>query len=106
MSVTVQWIQEKVLLEKYELSTHAEEEREADKITIDDLEKALSECEIIEDYSEDPRGASYLVLGYDLNKRPIHLVCGSTPSGKLRIITVYIPTLPKWLDPKTRVGKR
>jgi hypothetical protein len=42
---------------------HAEEERDADEITIDDIEEAYSDAvgEIIEDYLEDPRGHSALV---------------------------------------------
>jgi hypothetical protein len=58
--------------------------------------------EILEDYPNDPRGPSCLVLGYAHQGYPIHIVCGRTPRGDLRIITVYLPSLPKWLDERTR----
>ena len=38
---------------KYEFSKHAERERELDMIYVWELEDALKNCEIIEDYPED-----------------------------------------------------
>lgn len=81
-------IQGKVRKEEYEISFHAEKERYYDG-------------EILEDYPDDPRGSSCLVLGYSQN-RPIHIVCGYTFTKWIRIITVYIPRLPKWIDERTR----
>ena len=43
---------------KYEFSKHAERERELDMITTEELEDALRNCDIIEDYPDDPRGSS------------------------------------------------
>ena len=43
-------------------------------IQIEDLEEALRSCEVIEDYPNDPRGASCLVLGFS-KQRPLHAVC-------------------------------
>lgn len=68
----------------------------------EEIEEAMINGEILEDYVNDPRGPSCLVLGYGREGYPIHLVCGQTPSKALRIITVYIPTPPRWIDPKTR----
>lgn len=97
----IEEIKEKIRRNKYEISFHAEKERYAEDITISDLETAISNGEILEDYPDDPRGASCLVLGYSQN-RPIHIVCGHTPIKWVRIITVYIPKLPKWIDERTR----
>ena len=94
-------IEEKIRKEEFEISFHAEKERYAEDITISDLEAAIYNGEILEDYPDDPRGSSCLVLGYSKN-RPIHIVCGYTPIKWLRIITVYIPKLPKWIDERTR----
>lgn len=54
---------------KYEFSKHAERERELDMILTNGIEDALKNCEIIEDYPDDPRGASCLVLGFS-GQRP------------------------------------
>ena len=98
----LQWIQQCIRTEEYEFSAHADDERQAEKIPIVEVELALLSGEILEDYPTDPRGPSCLVLGYASVGYPIHVVCGQTPSRRLRIITVYIPSLPKWQDPRTR----
>lgn len=103
----IEEIREKIKYDKYEISFHAEKERYAEDITISDLEKAISVGEILEDYANDLRGHSCMIHGYSRN-RPIHIVCGYTSVKWIRIITVYIPKLPKWIDDKTRArgGKK
>ncbi|MBU0512040.1 MAG: DUF4258 domain-containing protein [Chloroflexi bacterium] len=44
---------------------------------IHDLETAIFNGEILEDYPDDPRGSSCLVSGYSRNQA-IHIVCGYT----------------------------
>jgi len=95
-------IQEKVRREEYEISLHAEKERYAEGITISNLETAIYNGEVLENYPNDLRGPSSLILGYAQN-RPIHIICGYTPTNWIRIITAYIPKLPKWINEKTRV---
>lgn len=85
---------------KYEFSKHAEREREIDMITVRELEEALKSCEIIEEYPDDPRGASFLALGFYLG-RPIHAVCTiKAEPEELFLITVYDPSKrpEKWAD--------
>jgi hypothetical protein len=83
---------------RYVLSIHAEHERQSDKITMAELEAALRDCEIIEDYPEDLRGHSCLALGF-AETRPIHVVCAVKDSPReILLITVYDPSLrpDKW----------
>ena len=98
----IEKIRDKIQKEEFEISFHAEKERYAEDITIPDLENAISNGEILENYPDDPRGESCLILGYSQN-RPIHIVCGYSFANSIRIITVYIPKPPKWIDEKTRV---
>lgn len=100
--LTPDFIADEINKQYYELSLHADDERIADSLTIAQIEFALSDCEIIEDYSNDPRGASCLALGFTGDGIPVHAVCGKNPAGHLIIITIYIPTMPKWKDPYTR----
>jgi hypothetical protein len=102
--VEIREIITKVKKNEFVLSLHAHEERQAESITIEDIKTAILSGEIIESYPEDKRGESCLVLGYS-NVRPIHVVCGQSRVGWLKIITVYIPKRPKWLSPKLRGGK-
>lgn len=94
-------IQDRIRRKEYEISLHAEKERYAEGITIHDLQEAVSNGLILEDYPDDPRGPSCLVLGYS-RERPIHIVCAYAREKWLRIITVYLPRPPKWIDEKTR----
>jgi len=98
----IDWIKARVSNGEYEFSSHADDERQAEKISISEIELALLEGEIIQDYPTDPRGHSCLILGYGSEGYPIHVVCGRTSSNRMRIITVYVPSPPKWLDAKTR----
>ncbi len=94
-------IKDKVERNEYEISFHAEKERYAENITIFDLEMAISNGEIIEDYPTDPRGSSCLIFG-NAKEKPLHIVCGYTEQKWIRIITVYIPKPPKWVNERTR----
>jgi len=55
-----------------------------------EVRKVIFEGTVVEDYPEDSRGHSCLMLGRgDLN-RPIHVVC-SPKDDYLAIITAYLP---------------
>ncbi|MEE4359155.1 MAG: DUF4258 domain-containing protein [Desulfococcaceae bacterium] len=84
---------------------HADDERLNDEFTTEDIEYVLTYCEIIEQYPDDPRGESCLVYGKTQENVPVHIVCGKNSRNHLFIITVYIPKMPKWLDPYTRNRK-
>lgn len=100
--MNIDTIRDRISRHKYEISFHAEKERYAEDISLDDIEKVIANGEILEDYPDDPRGPSCLILGYS-GKRAIHVVCGCTNSNWIRIITVYIPMQPKWIDERTRM---
>jgi hypothetical protein len=92
---------------KYRMTLHAEIERDADRITMDEIEIALGgeKCELIEDYPEDPRGHSFLLLGFSVEGQPIHAVC-SFHEDTLVIITVYRPDSNLWVNWRVRRPKR
>lgn len=48
-----------------------------------------------EDYPEDPRGHSSLLLGHGDEGRAIHVVCGPKDEY-LAIITAYLPDPTQW----------
>ena len=94
---------------KYEFSIHAQQERLEEDLDATDTEDAIAHGEILEEYPNDPRGESCLILGY-VQRRPIHAVVGWATRRHdadkwLRVITVYSPRPPKWNDSRTR-GER
>lgn len=95
-------IHQQIKNEKYLWSYHADEERRNDGLEIKDVEKAILNGKILENYPDDPRGASCLICGEVRPGLAVHVVCGKNKMGFLRIITVYKPTLPKWETPVRR----
>ncbi|RLA06916.1 MAG: DUF4258 domain-containing protein [Gammaproteobacteria bacterium] len=94
-------IQQEINNDNYFLSKHADDERKNDNITILELEQAILNGYILEKYDDDIRGSSCLIVGFTDEGKPIHVVCG-TKSEVLVIITVYIPTAPKFITPFQR----
>ena len=102
--VIVTDIQQKIGARLYRLTAHAEREREADRIAIRELEEAMLSqgCQVRENYPEDPRGASCLVLGCTVQGLPIHAVCGISLPDILILVTVYRPDPDLWIDWRVR----
>jgi hypothetical protein len=96
----IEEIQAKIQANEYGYSHHAEIERVADGLTFAQIEEALLNGEILEEYPDIGRGESCLVVGYS-SDIPIHIVCGWRGKN-IVIITVSIPTPPTFLDPWTR----
>lgn len=96
---------EQVAQDKFYLSHHAQIERGEEQISIDDIVESILNGTVIETYPDDPRGESCLFSGQGKDKRWIHVLCGNFYEQHLMIITVYIPTKPKWIDPFTRRKK-
>jgi hypothetical protein len=76
---------------------HALKEEYNDGLTAKQIEDALKEgFELIEDYPDDPRGHSSLLLTW-VDVTPMHVVCAPHESD-LIIITLYIPSGNEWND--------
>jgi len=93
-------IKAKVRMDLYVYSQHAEIERKADDLTFAQIEYALLQGDVLEQYPDTGRGESCLIVGLT-NDVPIHIVCGWR-GERLAIITVYVPKPPKFVDPWTR----
>lgn len=66
-------------------------------ITTSEIRSVAEHGEIIENYPEDARGHSCLILGYGEGSRAIHIV--SSPKDEyLAIITAYLPDEGEWSD--------
>ena len=87
---------------RYRLTLHAENERDQDRILVREIEEALCSprTEVIADYPTDPRGASFLMLGFSSAGLPIHAVCAI--ADVLLIITLYRPDPGRWIEWRER----
>ena len=66
-------------------------------ISTAEVRQVIDTGEIIEDYPDDPRGHSCLMLGHGNDRRPIHIVC-APKAEYLAIITTYLPNPDTWGD--------
>ncbi len=66
-------------------------------ISTQEVRNIIFEGEIVEDYPEDARGHSCLILGFGRGNRAIHIVC-SPKEEYLAIITAYVPDPAQWTN--------
>ena len=92
----IKLVRRKVRAGEYDLSEHAHQERQEERITVDEIEKTILKGVIIEEYPKDPRGKSCLI-----GMKALHVVCGFR-GERLLIVTNYRPKEPTWINWKTR----
>lgn len=64
-------------------------------ITPQEVEKVVMTGELVEDYPDDSRGHSCLLLGFGDTGRAIPVVC-SPKAEYLAVITAYLPDTDQW----------
>jgi hypothetical protein len=95
------WIHSRIRAGQYYFSRHGDQERQNDNLTLEEIEEALLTGRILEQYEDTGRGESCLVVGFTESGKPLHMVCGEI-EDRIVIITVYIPTPPKFKNPYKR----
>jgi hypothetical protein len=84
----------------YRYTQHAVERTTERMITRNEIEQAIENGEIIENYPDDKYGPSCLIYGSTDGGRPLHLQCSLPP--KVKLITVYEPDPAEWIDNRIR----
>jgi len=64
-------------------------------ISVEEIRQVIENGSIVEDYPDDPRGRSCLMLGFGVEGRPLHVVCAPR-EDYLAVITAYIPETGEW----------
>ena len=95
---------EAVREQQIKISLHAVEEALMEHITRAEIEAALMDAQLLEDYPDWWLGPSCLVYGQTPTGRGLHLVA-SYSGLPITIITVYEPRAPKWHSPTVRGGQ-
>jgi hypothetical protein len=99
--IHAEWIKKSVRTSTYYYSKHGDLERQNDNLSIFEIEQALIQGSILEQYSDTGRGESCLMVGFTKKGKPIHIVCGKRGDFMV-VITVYIPSPPKFKTPFER----
>ena len=87
---------------QYRFTVHGLREATADEISARNVLDAIisNRAEVVEDYPDDPRGPSCLILGWMSNERPLHIVVSYPPD--VAVITTYRPSPERWTNYKKR----
>ena len=98
-------IQAQVRARIYHYTLHAGDRMTQRHISVRDVEEAVlsDRAQVIEDYPDDPRGPSCLILGFAANGRPYHVQCTYPPAGA--VVTAYDPDQHEWIDWRIRQGR-
>lgn len=87
---TLQRLRAKVRTGEYVMTVHAEEEMDADELTVFDVESAVLSGSIVERQRDrQTREAKYLVRGRALDEREVIVAAKLSPTGKMVMVTVY-----------------
>ena len=98
MSSTLDTVRELVASGNVRISEHGYDELSDDGISVRDLLNGVTGASVVEDYPEFPKGPAVLVLQFDEDKRPVHVVWG-IPKGFTSpavLVTAYRPDPAKW----------
>ena len=83
-------IRKKIRDEEYELTIpHFFEEMADDYLTFWDIETAIERGRVNREFTRDPRGTRYEVVGPATDERNIAIICRIKSTGKLLLITTY-----------------
>ena len=94
-------VAEAVATGQYRYTVHGAQQRIARAIHRDEIEEAIADGEIIEDYPRHHYGPACLILGRTSRDRPLHILC--SVRLVVDIITVYEPDSAEWeADLRTR----
>jgi hypothetical protein len=108
MSEILRRVQALVSRGEYRVSQHGFRELVADDILAEDALTSVAAAVVVEDYPDTRKEPSVLVLQYDREGRPIHVMWGipkveGTPAV---LVTAYRPASDRWSDDFLKRNKR
>lgn len=98
MSVTLEAVRQLVAAGEVRISEHGYDELSDDRIPVKDVLSGIQEAKVVEDYPTYAKGPAVLVLQFDSENRPVHVVWG-IPLGLKSpavLVTAYRPDSERW----------
>lgn len=100
MSATLEAVRQLAATGEIRISEHGYDELTEDAIFVRDLMDGIDNAIVIEDYPSFAKGPAVLVLQFDSDDRPVHVVWG-IPKGLASpavLVTAYRPDPARWSD--------
>lgn len=89
-NTTIKAIRQKVRNQEYEFTIpHFFEEMANDDLIFADIESAIANGAIQREFTDDPRGTRYEVIGKATDGRQVAVICRIKETGKLLFITTW-----------------
>lgn len=89
--------------ENFRITLHAVQEKENDKLRINEILESVVNGEVIENYPFTKPFPSCLILGFNKEKEPIHSVIAFDKiTQRVILVTVYRPSVDKWVEYRKR----
>ena len=95
--LNIEMIREYILKKKVDWTKHCLNRLQQRNIKISEVKTAINNGKIIEYYYDDFPYPSCLILGYNINNRLLHVVCGIS-EDTIHMITAYYPDITKWKE--------
>lgn len=98
----IELLKSKIKDDQFEFSKHALDQSVIRRISVREIREAFVSGELVEDYPDDNRGPSCLMLGFTKSGRPIHIHCSYPSRVIIKIVTVYEPDEDRWIENRYR----
>jgi len=98
VSETLEAIKQLVTAQEVRISEHGYDELAEDAIYVRDIIEGVAKATVIEDYPTFRKGRAVLVLQFDRDGRPIHVVWGIRKgfTSPAVVVTAYRPNPVRW----------
>ena len=97
----IELIRELFRRREYEYSIQALDQSILRRISTREIEEAVEDGQIIEDYPADKYGPSCLIFGFT-SDRPLHVQCTYPQRTPVKLITLYQPEPGHWIEFRRR----
>ena len=96
-------IRQAIQANRVRITDHADDEAQADRLTIEEIRRSVFHGEIIEDYPGDRPYPSCLIHGETFGGEPVHTVWAYNEQSQWAVlITVYRPDPNRWVNWRRR----